>query len=90
MRSGRGGRPLKEGSERIMRGPASVSLGGKPGASFGPSTTLTRESTMATIETDRAGTVQGEVRMLIDGELVEAVFGQALRQREPRDRGGAR
>ena len=27
---------------------------------------------MATIETDRPATVQGEVRMLIDGELVEA------------------
>src|SRR5829696_1481360 len=33
-------------------------------------------TTMATIETDRAGTVQGEVRMLIDGELVEAASGK--------------
>ncbi len=31
---------------------------------------------MATIETDRPGTVQGEVRMLIDGELVEAASGK--------------
>ena len=31
---------------------------------------------MATIETDRPGTVHGEVRMLIDGELVEAASGQ--------------
>jgi aldehyde dehydrogenase (NAD+) len=31
---------------------------------------------MATIETDRPGTVQGEVRMLIDGELVEAESGK--------------
>jgi aldehyde dehydrogenase (NAD+) len=31
---------------------------------------------MATIETDRPGTVQGEIRMLIDGELVEAASGK--------------
>ena len=31
---------------------------------------------MATIETDRPATVQGEVRMLIDGELVEAASGK--------------
>ncbi len=31
---------------------------------------------MATIETDRPGTVHGEVRMLIDGELVEAASGK--------------
>jgi aldehyde dehydrogenase (NAD+) len=31
---------------------------------------------MATIETDRPGIVQGEVRMLIDGELVEAASGK--------------
>ena len=47
-------------------------------------------TTMATIETDRPGTVQGEVRMLIDGELVEAASGQALRQHQPGHRGGAR
>ena len=45
---------------------------------------------MATIETDRAGTVQGEVRMLIDGELVEAASGKTLRQRQPGHRRGAR
>ena len=31
---------------------------------------------MATIETDRPGTVHGEVRMLIDGELAEAASGK--------------
>ena len=31
---------------------------------------------MATIESPRPGTVQGEVRMLIDGELVEAASGK--------------
>jgi aldehyde dehydrogenase (NAD+) len=31
---------------------------------------------MATTETDRPAAVQGEVRMLIDGELVEAASGK--------------
>ncbi len=44
-------------------------------------------SNMATIETDRPGTVHGEVRMLIDGELVEAAVRQALREHQPRHRG---
>jgi aldehyde dehydrogenase (NAD+) len=38
---------------------------------------------MATIETDRPGTVQGEVRMLIDGELVEAASGKRFRNINP-------
>ena len=32
----------------------------------------------------------GEVRMLIDGELVEARLGQAVREHQPGHRGGAR
>jgi aldehyde dehydrogenase (NAD+) len=38
---------------------------------------------MATIETDRPGTVQGEVRMLIDGELVEAASGKRFQNINP-------
>jgi aldehyde dehydrogenase (NAD+) len=38
---------------------------------------------MATIETDRPGTVQGEVRMLIDGELVEALSGKRFENVNP-------
>jgi aldehyde dehydrogenase (NAD+) len=38
---------------------------------------------MATIETDRPGTVQGEVRMLIDGELVEATSGKRFENINP-------
>ena len=38
---------------------------------------------MATIETDRPGTVQGEVRMLIDGELVEAASGKRFENINP-------
>jgi aldehyde dehydrogenase (NAD+) len=38
---------------------------------------------MATIETDRPETVQGEVRMLIDGELVEAASGKRFQNINP-------
>src|SRR3954468_20109820 len=38
---------------------------------------------MATIETDRPGTVHGEVRMLIDGELVEASSGKRFENVNP-------
>ena len=38
---------------------------------------------MATTETDRPGTVQGEVRMLIDGELVEAASGKRFENVNP-------
>ena len=75
------------------RGPAPA----RPGASFRRRpvhrtrhNNHERSTIMATIETDRPGTVQGEVRMLIDGELVEAASGQALRQRQPGHRRGAR
>ena len=45
---------------------------------------------MASTETEKLdGAVTGEVRMLIDGELVEADVGQAVRQHQPRHRGGA-
>ena len=38
---------------------------------------------MATTDTDRAGIVQGEVRMLIDGELVEASSGKRFENVNP-------
>ena len=38
---------------------------------------------------DPSATVQGEVRMLIDGELVEGRSGRAVRQHQPGHRGGA-
>jgi aldehyde dehydrogenase (NAD+) len=38
---------------------------------------------MATIETDRPGAVQGEIRMLIDGELVEAASGKRFENVNP-------
>jgi hypothetical protein len=48
-----------------------MGIGGGAALAFGRRTT-TGSTAMATTETDRPAAVQGEVRMLIDGKLVEA------------------